>query len=134
MSAEKVFHASGGARLAAYDADAGCAEAGQAPAHTQTITEAPEIERPDRNGVPLCIGTLHSSKDNVEARARAIKRNGLSLVAIHHPLLRAGRRRLKRSVWCAIQSAICKLNSGKWRARQDSNLWPTAPEAVALSS
>ena len=22
----------------------------------------------------------------------------------------------------------------KWRARQDSNLWPTAPEAVALSS
>jgi len=22
----------------------------------------------------------------------------------------------------------------RWRARQDSNLWPTAPEAVALSS
>jgi hypothetical protein len=29
---------------------------------------------------------------------------------------------------------VCRFVQEKWRARQDSNLWPTAPEAVALSS
>src|SRR5688572_31594173 len=42
------------------------------------------------------------------------------------------------NVQCA-REAICgsarsALAVGKWRARQDSNLWPPAPEAGALSS
>src|SRR2546425_7319653 len=97
----------------------------------------------------------HSSKNNVEARARAIKRNGLSLVAIHHPLLRAGRdffhavasrraaaARPREAPAVQVdakdglrrQPMMKNETSEGWRARQDSNLWPTAPEAVALSS